>query len=363
MTPKGLRVVLALESSGPGGAENMVVQLATALRALGHDPIVATMRPGWMTDRAESAGLPVWIEPQRPGLDLRWIGRLAAKLRRERIDVFHSHEFAMNVFGGAAAVLARVRAVSTIHGKHWIADRQRRAIAYRVLDRVGVGVVAVSQDLASYLADGLGLGRSRIEVIHNGIPIPDASTTDREAVRRSLGLPAEGPLLLAVGNLYAVKDHANLLCALARLPGARVAIAGRGEEEANLRRLMKDLAIESRVHLLGLRDDVVRLLAAADVFVQPSRSEGLPLAVLEAMAAGLPVVATRVGGMAEAIAEEETGLLVPPGDSERLADALGRLLESTALRRRMGDSARRRAVSEFSVETMARRYAALYARP
>src|SRR5690606_27196013 len=116
---------------------NMVVQLAAALRGLGHETIVATLRAGWMTQRAEAAGIPVWLEPQRPGIDLAWVGRLARRLRRERIDVFHSHEFAMNVFGGAAAVLARVASASTIHGKHWIADRQRRALAYRVLDRLG----------------------------------------------------------------------------------------------------------------------------------------------------------------------------------------------------------------------------------
>lgn len=357
-----MRIVLALESSGPGGAENMVVQLATALRALGHETIVATMREGWMTERAATAGIPVWIEPQRPGLDPAWTLRLAARLRRERIDVFHSHEFAMNVFGGAAAVLARVRSASTIHGKHWIADRRRRAIAYRILARLGVPVIAVSEDLAGYLADGLGMRRDRIEVIHNGIPIPDAVEVDRRAVRAVLGLPVDGPLLLAVGNLYAVKDHANLLRALARLPDAQVAIAGRGEEEGNLRRLMAELGLESRVRLLGLRDDVGRLLSAADVFVQPSRSEGLPLAVLEAMAAGLPVVATRVGGMAEAIVENETGLMVAPGDPAELAEALRRLLESTDLRIRMGKAARVRAQAEFSVDTMARRYEGLFAR-
>ena len=317
-----------------------------------------------MTERAEAAGIAVWLEPQRPGLDLAWIARLAGRLRRERIDVFHSHEFAMNVFGGAAAWLARVPSAATIHGKHWIADRRRRALAYRVLDRLGIPVVAVSEDLAAYLATGLGLARERIALIHNGIPIPARDdAADRSALRRAVGLPSEGELLLAVGNLYPVKDHATLLRAVACLPGApRVAIAGRGEEEANLHRLARELGIEERVHLLGLRSDVGRLLAAADVFVQPSRSEGLPLAVLEAMAAGLPVVATRVGGMAEAIVEGETGLQIEPGDPEALAGALASLLAQPERRRRLGDAGRARAVAEFSVETMAQRYEALFAR-
>ncbi len=376
-----LRIALALESSGPGGAENMVVQLGLALRELGHEPIVVTLREGWMTERAAAGGLPVWIEPQRPGLDLGWVVRFARRLTRERIDVLHSHEFAMNVFGGAAAVLARVRAVSTIHGKHWIADRKRRAIAYRVLARFGVPVVAVSEDLARYLEAGLGIRRERIRLVHNGIPMrkqaardPGAerdarhssasehtsAAADRAEIRRGVGLPDAGVLILAVGNLYPVKDHATLLRALPELPGTRVAIAGRGDEEPNLRQLAAELGIETRVHLLGLRDDVDRLLAAADLFVQPSRSEGLPLAVLEAMAAGLPVVATRVGGMGEAVVDGETGILVEPARPDELARALRSLLENEALRTRMGRAARARAEAEFSVETMARRYVALY---
>lgn len=376
-----LRIALALESSGPGGAENMVVQLGLALRELGHAPIVVTMREGWMTERAAAGGLPVWIEPQRPGLDVGWVVRFARRLARERIDVLHSHEFAMNVFGGAAAVLARVPSVSTIHGKHWIADRKRRAIAYRVLSRLGVPVVAVSEDLARYLAQGLAIPRERIRLVHNGIPmlkraVGDPGTAqaarrssasehtsaavDRAEIRRAVGLPDAGVLILAVGNLYPVKDHATLLRALPELPGARVAIAGRGDEEPKLRQLAAELGIETRVHLLGLRDDVDRLLAAADLFVQPSRSEGLPLAVLEAMAAGLPVVATQVGGMAEAVVDGETGILVEPARPDELARALRLLLESEALRTRMGRAARARAEAEFSVETMARRYVALY---
>ena len=134
--------------------------------------------------------------------------------------------------------------------------------------------------------------------------------------------------MVAVGNLYPVKDHATLLRALARLPAARVAIAGRGDQEEPLRRLAAELGLSDRVHLLGLRDDVETVFAAADVFVQPSLSEGLPLAVLEAMANGLPVVATRVGGIPEAVVDGKTGLLVPPGDPAALAAALAAVLDA-----------------------------------
>ena len=346
MTP--LRVVLAIESSGPGGAENVVLRLAAALRRRGDEPIVATLRPGWMTQRAEEAGIPVWIAPQRPGLDLAWIGAFARRMRRERIDVLHTHEFAMNVFGGVAALLRA--------GAGGLDDPRspldRRAAAARVglpdpasarhPDRRGLGG---PRGLPRAGLRPLARGARRRPQRHPAAAaIPDGERAGRRAAaRRALGVPDGGALCVAVGNLYPVKDHATLLRAQAELPDARVAIAGRGDEEAPLRRLAGELGLADRLHLLGLRDDVDTVLAAGDVFVQPSRSEGLPLAVLEAMAAGLPVVATRVGGVAEAVAEGETGYLVPSGDPPALAAALRKVLAAPDRGAALGARGRQRA--------------------
>jgi glycosyltransferase involved in cell wall biosynthesis len=167
-------------------------------------------------------------------------------------------------------------------------------------------------------------------------------------------------LLVAIGNLYPVKDHASLIRAVATLPGVQLAIAGRGQEEDALRRLSAELGTADRVHLLGLRDDVERILEAADVFVQPSRSEGLPLSILEAMAAELPIVATRVGGVAEAILDGQTGHLIEPGEPAALADAMRKILESPDRGAALAAAARRRAEECFSVERMADGYVELY---
>jgi len=278
----------------------------------------------------------------------------------------HTHEFSMNVFGGAAAWCARVPSLTTIHGRAWVADRPRRVLAYRALRRLGSPLLAVSHDLAGYLAERFRLPREAIGVVHNGIPLaervpPAERPARRKAAREAAGLPAEGALLLCVGNLYPVKDHATLVRGLPRLPAdARVAIAGRGEEEARLRALATELGVADRLHLLGLRDDVDRLLTAADVFVQPSRHEGLPLAVLEAMGHGLPVVASRVGGLPEAVEDGVSGLLVPPGDPEALARALAGLLAAPERVDALADAARTRAEAEFSVAAMTDRYRALY---
>lgn len=359
------RIVLALESSGPGGAEHMIVQLARELSRGGDAVTIASMRTGWMTERAAASGIPVWIAPQRRGLDPFWVPRFALRLLRERIDVVHTHEFAMNIYAGAAARLASIPALATLHGRHWATEAPRRALAYRTLHRLGMQVAAVSKDLAGFLAERLALPAREIHVVYNGIEIPvlpdlDARERLRAAVRAELALAPAAELALAVGNLYPVKDHATLLRAAALRPGLTVAIAGRGGEEDRLRALAGVLGISERVRLLGLREDVARLLTAADVFVQPSRSEGLPLAVLEAMAAGLPVVASRVGGIHEAVIEGETGRLVLPGEPAALAAALADVLDTPGRRELLGRAGHERAAREFSVARMAQRYRALY---
>jgi len=360
------RVVLAIESSGPGGAEHTLLHLAIGLRERGIDPVIATFEPGWLTERADDADVETWIVPQAPGWSIGWIPRFARRLARERITLLHGHEFAMSCYAGSAARLVRVPSVATLHGRHWVASRRLRALAYRGLDAVGVRIAAVSDDLAGFLAGASGLPRRSVAVIENGIPIapardPHEVASLRIEMRSRLGLDAHTPLLVAVGNLYPVKDHASLVRALAGLEGVHVAIAGRGDEQARLESLASELGVAARLHLLGLRDDVERWLAAADVFVHPSLSEEMPLAILEAMAQGLPIVATRVGGVPDALIDGETGVLVPSGDAQRLRDAIRALLGDEPRRRAMGRAARARAESRFSVERMVDRYLHAYA--
>jgi glycosyltransferase involved in cell wall biosynthesis len=368
MTVQGRRVVLALESSGPGGAEQMLLRLGAALARRDHEPVIATLREGWLTERAAAAGLPVWVVPQRAGLDPGWLVRFGARLRRERIDVVHAHEFAMAVYATAAARALGRRAVATLHGHHWLAGHARRGAALRIVHQLGVPLVAVSGELAGFVAAATRLSRERVAVIANGVRLPPPRgaheiASIRHAVRSELGLGANAPLVLAIGNLYAVKDHASLLRAIACVPGAVVAIAGRGDEEASLRALARAIDVADRVRLLGLRDDVERLLAACDLVAHPSRSEGLPLALLEAMAASRAIVATRVGGIPELVRDGENGLLTPAGDPAALADAIAALLRDPARRAALGAAGRTRVEREFSEDQMAFRYAALYAAP
>ncbi len=357
-----LRIALMIECDGPGGAELMMLHLATELRSRGHEvlPINLANGTGWLGAKFEAAGFrPVTFAIRRP-IDFGAVRSLTSILRDFRADVVHSHEFTMAIYGAAAATRVGARHVITMHGGLYYASAWRRRAALRWAAQRSDALVGVSLATARALDQTLGGGRHRAAVVPNGIP---QRSGVRARVRRELSISPTALLLVAVGNLYPVKGHAVLLDALAMLGDRaewRLAIAGRGEEESSLRARASAAGIASRVHLLGFRDDIPDILAAGDIFVMPSLSEGLPLALVEAMSFGLPVVVTRVGGVPEVVTDGVEALLVPPSDAAALAAALRTLIDDADRRRRMGEAGRARAQRDYAIGTMADRYERLY---
>jgi len=356
------RVLHLIETGGPGGAERVLTSLSLALGATGEfRSAVGLLKDGWVAQELRRSGeTPVLFQLRRP-LDPALLWALVRHLRQAQVDLVHAHEFTMNVYGGVAAALAGVPAVGTVHGRGYYADAGRRIAALKLAARLGLVLVAVSSDIQHFLADTIGLAGVRL--IPNGIDVERPASGDRARGRAALGLAPATPVIGAIGNLYPVKGHAILLRAVANLSvPAHIVIAGRGEEEEALRREAAALGLGDRLHLLGFRDDVPDLLAAFDIYALPSFSEGQSLALIEAMAAGRPIVATAVGGNPELLdAGAPTGLLVPPGEPAALAAALGGLLADPAAAERLGAAARARARAEFSLAVMLGRYRALYA--
>jgi glycosyltransferase involved in cell wall biosynthesis len=360
----GRRLAHLIETDGPGGAERMLASLASELQGAGYPGIafVPARLEGWLEAELAGFGVPIeYIRLDRP-FSPRFARDLASAFRRHNVALAHSHEFTMAFYGAWAARLARVPHVITMHGSRYYAGRWRRRLALRWAARSSVAVTAVSRALAESLQRDLWLGRGKVTVVPNGIRPRRAA---RNGVRDQLGLRPGDHLLLAVGNLYPVKGHRDLVAAVghlaARHPSLHLAIAGRGELADALSRDARERRVGDRVHLLGLRSDIAELLASADAFVLPSLSEGLPLALLEAMFAGLPIVATRVGEVPAALADGGAGLLVEPGRPDELAGAIERLLSDAELARTLGTRAHARALAEFDVAKMAARYESLYA--
>jgi glycosyltransferase involved in cell wall biosynthesis len=360
--PSG-RIAQLIESDGPGGAERVVAQLAMALQHGGAESVVFVPAEGegWIAD--ELAGSGVRVEPfrlDRP-LSPRFAQALASTLRRLQIDLVHSHEFSMAVYGAWAARYAGLPHVITMHGGRYYADRLRRRVALRAAISLSRHTVAVSNSLAGQLCRDLWLRRSSVTTVPNGVvPAPMGQPT----LRSELGLRNGQPLIVSVGNLYPVKGHRHLIDALAVLaphhPDLHLAIVGRGPLQDDLRRQAQEHGLAERVHLLGLRGDIPALLASADMFVLPSLSEGLPLALLEAMFAMRPIVATRVGEVGVALADGEAGVLVPPGDARSLAGAIDNLVTHPGHARALACRARQRALAEYDLAQMVDRYVAAY---
>ena len=361
---RGARFAHLIESDGPGGAERVLASLATEFQSAGsyNVVIVPAGGEGWLA--RELLGTGVQVEPFRLDRPVsppfaRW---LTETLRRHRITLAHSHEFTMAVYGAWAARRAGAAHVFTMHGSRYYAERWRRRIAMRLAARFSASVVTVSQSLGRHLRRDLWLSAARIITIPNGARL---TAVAQSSLRDELHLAGTDQLAVAVGNLYPVKGHAYLLEALAllavRFPRLHVAIAGRGELEGPLLARARALHVADRFHLLGLRSDIGNVLAGADVFVLPSLSEGVPLALLEAMLAARPIVATAVGEVPIVLDGGGAGVLAPPRDAAALADGIARVLSDPAQARRLSAAAALRAAQEYTLARMTERYAALYA--
>jgi glycosyltransferase involved in cell wall biosynthesis len=357
-----LRIAQLIESDGPGGAERVVADLATNLQAAGTETVVFVPAhgEGWLARQLAGSGVDVeHFHLETPVLPA-CARSLAAAFRRRRIDIAHSHEFSMAIYGAWASWLAGSQHVITMHGSRYYAQRLQRRIAMRAAVALSRRTVAVSRELASHLSRDLLVAPAAITTIPNGVR---ATAADGSGVREELGLGADDRLVVAIGNLYPVKGHVHLIDAMALLaerhPTLHLAICGRGDLEGALRLRARSRGIGNRVRLLGLRADVPAVLAAADLFALPSISEGLPLALLEAMFAGRPIVATDVGDVRAALGCE-AGVLVAPGDPSALALAIDALLAQPERARDLGNRARVRARGLFDVSNMVRAYSAIY---
>ena len=357
------------EDLGIGGMERVVVTLCALVDRERFEPSVVCLREGGMlAEELAAIGVPVHVLPWRQGKgSYGSFLRLARLLRRERIDVLHTHNTNAFLDGGLASVLARTPTlVHTDHARDF-PDRIRYMVAEHVMSHRAYRVVGVSEHTTANLARYERIPHRKLVTIPNGIDERHFEVpVDSRAARAELGIAGDARVVGVAARLMPQKGIEYLLRALAlmhaRAPHVVVVIAGEGPLEPELRRAAVELGVGERVRFLGPRRDVPRLLSLFDVMALPSVWEGLPMVVLEAMAAGCPVVASGVGGVPTAIQHGVSGLLVPPRDPERLADALFALLDDDPWRRRLADEGRRIFRERFSATAMARAYERLYDR-
>jgi len=357
-----------LHSLRMGGAEVLAARLARQLADRHRFVFVCLDELGKLGQDLQAEGFRIEVLTRRPGIDWRSSFRLARFLRREQVDLVHAHQYTPYFYSNLARFFYRRPAILfTEHGRHFPDyPRRKRMAVNRLFLKSCDRVIGVGEAVREALISNEGICPERIKVIYNGVdlaPFQDG-TQEREVVRRELGLEAGSLVILQVARLDYLKDHGTAIRTIDRVlqkcPRARLVLVGDGPEEPQIRELVRQRGLEPHVQFLGLRTDVARLLEAADIFLLTSISEGIPLTLIEAMAAGVPIVATRVGGIGEVVADGSTGLLAPSGDDSSLAQQILRLSENAALRQALGAEGRKRAWALFSEKKMHASYQQLY---
>jgi sugar transferase (PEP-CTERM/EpsH1 system associated) len=345
-----------------GGLESVVLDLVREGRRRGQSVAVVCLEsPGVLANQVEAQGARLESLHKPYGLRLELFGRLRALFRELRPDVVHTHQIGALFYAGPAARRAGVPVVvHTEHGKHY--DRRGRT---RWLGRLAglhaLRFFCVSADIAAEAEMHHIVRRRKLLVVPNGIDTERfRDGADANLVRTSLGIPHGAPLIGTVGRLCEIKRQDLLIRAFqqvrARPADAHLLLVGDGPWMGQLRELVAGLGLTDRVHFVGYQPRPAPYLQAMDVFALTSRSEGMPLVVLEAWAAGVPVVASRVGGLPELIDDARIGLLVDFGDEAALAHALGGLIGDPARARRVGEAGRDRVESRYSLRRMADEY-------
>lgn len=362
-----LRVVQIVPMLTSGGAERVAVHIVRGLNRQRYEPVVISLtgRLGCDLDHLlEEAGVEAHYLNKRLGFDHRMYYRLPAVLKECRPDIVHTH---LHVFRYALPFLLQLKKASLLHTVHNLAEREiepRLRWLQRFALNHGIAPVAVAEEVAVSLARLYGIQGCR--VISNGIPTDQYARplTPRKEWRAREGFSEDDVLFVCVGRFAPQKNHALLLKAFqqgpASHPNARLVLVGEGVLLEQLEEQAKCLRLDRQVHFLGLRTDIPDVLGASDAFVLSSDYEGNPLSVMEAMASGLPIVSTAVGGVPSIFESGREGILVQPGDVQGLSNAMTLLLRNPELRQFLGMAAARRAREEFDVSRMVQAYEALY---
>jgi glycosyltransferase involved in cell wall biosynthesis len=361
-----LRVGFVLHGLQVAGAEMLVLQIIQRLRGQIQPTVFCLDSVGSLSHHFENLDVDVIALGRRPGWDLSVAWRMARHIRRLDLQILHAHQYSPFFYGTLAKLFAGKAppVIFTEHGRHFPdrVSKWRRAGNRLLLDRFADAINAVSKFSADSLACRDGFRRRRIEIIENGID-PDRFNL---GISKPVDLDPGRRYVVNVARFHPVKDHATLIKGFElvanQLADVDLLLVGDGPLRGELESVVLAFHLENRVHFLGIRNDISGILRASKVFVLTSLSEGAPLTLLEAMAVGLPVVVTAVGGMPEIVHNRVEGLLAPRQDAPSIAAALIYLLENPADAAAMGSAGARTIRNRYTIDRTVKRYSALYSR-
>lgn len=356
---KQIKVMQIVQSLECGGLEKVAISLADGLQKRFWDVSICCLdKPGNLAPEALNKNINVINIGKKSGIDFSLVTKLAKIFKKENVKVVHTHNMGPLIYGTLASRLAGVPVViNTRHGR----ERKRCS---RFIWLLNNEVVTISFDAKNKLLESNRIDANKIKVIYNGIKIDEFEISEENNYRKRLSLTDNDYVIGTVARLSLEKDQKTLIDAFEiickQFENARLIIVGDGLLRAELEEHCVNLKIKNKVFFMGFRDDVANILNIFDVFVLSSRTEGISLTLLEAMAAGKPIVATDVGGNPEVVADGVTGVLVPTNDPIKMAKSIINILENKKLSKAMAGNGRKRVEEIFSQEKMVMEYEKLY---
>lgn len=366
-----LRVMHILHTLNTGGAEVLVNQLIRARHQQHQFSVVALDNTGPLKKDLRQLHIPVHCCKRQPGLDFACAKRIARLAKRHNIDVIHAHQYTPFVYAAMARFFSshKPRLIFTEHGRHYPDQRKlKRVLANKLFfQRQASAFTAVGKFIKDALHNNEALNSESIRVIHNGInpePFSLQNNTTREQLRKQLNITPEQTVLMLVGGFRSVKDHHTALKTLRQLKlmnqNVVLVCVGDGPTRQEIEAQAETLRLTPHLRFTGVRRDIPELLQAADIALCTSLSEGISISLLEAMAAGKPVVATNVGGNAEVVQHYQTGILAPRQDHLALGNAIIELINKPDLVEQFSQSARKRVWEQFHETRMHQQWIDLY---
>lgn len=359
-------VLHLIDTTGPGGAETVFINLLKEMGQTPHRNIVLLRGEGWVADKVRSIGINPFIIDSKGSFNLAYIWAVKRLLTAEKVDLIHAHLLGSNVYGAILAILSRRPMIATFHGAVDVAAKERFLRTKFFLIGLGASkIVCVSKRLEQELVSRSRLPPDKLKLIYNGVDSSLYQGKRQSNLRAELGLPPEARIVVSVGNIRPAKGYEYLVEAALRMleldPQTHFVVVGH-QREALFQKLtaqIRNAPQPPRVHWLGFREDVVEILRQSDIFLLPSTSEGFSISTVEAMMAGIPVIATRSGGPEEIISNHETGFLIPIKDPSAIVQAI-QALRAPETRLRMVEKAQSVAKEKFGLRTMLNEYRGLY---
>lgn len=360
-----------IDTNVPGGAELLIIDICRNLKKYNYQPEVFHFGNPWLVKKCAQLDIPCLLVPgYKLYKSFKTLPIFTVVFRnfikQRKIDLLHSHLFGPITGSCFATFIARIPHLGTLHDTYTIDEKKNRMYLLRLASIIGTQLVTVSEDMRDYLCNNIRFSefkKNDIKVVLNGIDLKAYSQMRDNKLRSQLKISESDIVFICVGRLAKIKRHDVLIKAFSKLDtkkDVKLLIVGEGPTKQKIERLIVKLGLSKSVKMLGFRSDVPNLLAASDCFILSSQSEGLSYSITEAMASGLPVVVTDVGGNKELVLNEQSGYLVPPNNLDLFAEKMQCIIDDNKKRKQFGNKAKEIAHEKFSITTMIEKYINIY---